>query len=77
MRRKPEPGSTRFSTRPSDSRSSFVDIRNVAAIVSAADSERLRALNVQSVLGLRERIAREAASSGLDEKRLADLLGGS
>jgi prevent-host-death family protein len=51
--------------------------RDVAAIVSAADYERLRALNVQSFLDLREQIAREAASNGLTEKRLADLLGGS
>jgi antitoxin Phd len=51
--------------------------RDVAAIVSAADYERLRALNVQSFLGLRGEAAREAATNGLTEATLADLLGGS
>ena len=51
--------------------------RDVAVIVSAADYERLRALNIQSFLGLREEAAREAATNGLTEKRLADLLDGS
>ena len=51
--------------------------RDVAAIVSAADYERLRALNAQSFLGLREEAAREAAQNGLTETTLADLLGGS
>lgn len=51
--------------------------RDVAAIVSAADFERLRALNVQSFLGLREEVAREAVANGLTENGLADLLGDS
>jgi len=51
--------------------------RDVAAIVSAADCERLRDLNVQSFLCLREEVAREGAANGLTEKRLADLLDGS
>ena len=33
--------------------------RDVAVIVRAADYERLRALNVQSFLGLREEVARD------------------
>ncbi len=41
--------------------------RDVAAIVSVPDCERLRALNVRSLLGLREEIAREAAANGLTE----------
>jgi len=49
----------------------------VAAIVSAADYERLRALNVQRFLGVREEVAREAAANGLTETRLVDLLGDS
>jgi prevent-host-death family protein len=51
--------------------------RDVAALVSPADYERLRALNVPSFLALREEAAREAATNGLDETTLADLLGGS
>lgn len=51
--------------------------RDVAAIVSARDYERLRALNVQSFLDLREEVAREAATNGLTTKTLTDLLGGS
>jgi prevent-host-death family protein len=51
--------------------------RGVAAIVSTADYERLRALNVQSFLGLSEEVAREAAANGLTETGLADLLGDS
>jgi prevent-host-death family protein len=51
--------------------------RDVAAIVSAADYERLRALNVQSFLGLREETARDATANGLIETTLADLLGDS
>ena len=51
--------------------------RDVAAIVSAGDYERLRALNVQSFLGLREETARDATANGLIETTLADLLGDS
>jgi len=37
--------------------------------------ERLRALNVQAFLALRKEVAQEAASSGLTEETLADLMG--
>jgi prevent-host-death family protein len=49
--------------------------RDFAAIVSAADYEPLRTLNVQSFLSLREQLAREASVNGLTEKKLSDLLG--
>jgi prevent-host-death family protein len=49
--------------------------RDFVAVVSAADYERLRALNIQSFLDLREQAAREASVNRLTEEGLADVLG--
>ena len=47
----------------------------IAVVISIREYERLRALNVQAFLALRKDVAQEAASSGLTEETLADLMG--
>jgi prevent-host-death family protein len=50
--------------------------RDVAMVISMEEYERLRAGKVQAFLDLRTEIAAEAASRGLTEARIADLLSG-
>jgi prevent-host-death family protein len=48
--------------------------KDVAAMVSITDYERLRLTNIQSFFDLRKDVAGEATMSGLTEERLAELL---
>jgi len=48
--------------------------RDIAVVLSMADYERLRAGNIQAFLELRKQIADDAATKGLTEKRLNELL---
>lgn len=48
--------------------------RDVAAVVSMAFYERLRAIDVEGFLALRSKVAQEAASAGLTPERLTDLV---
>jgi prevent-host-death family protein len=48
--------------------------RDIAVVLSVADYERLRSGNIQAFLDLRNQIAAEAATNGLTEKRLNELL---
>jgi prevent-host-death family protein len=50
--------------------------RDVAVLLSMADYERLRAGNIQAFLDLRKEVAAQAATSGLTDERLAELLTG-
>ena len=50
--------------------------QDIAAVVSMADYERLRAGHVRAFLELRDEIAREATAARLTEERLAELLAG-
>ena len=50
--------------------------RDIAVVLSMADYERLRAGNIQAFLDLRKQIADEAATNGLGEERLNELLAG-
>ena len=49
--------------------------RDIAVVLSMADYERLRTGNIQAFLELRKQIAAEAASNGLTEEGLNELLG--
>jgi prevent-host-death family protein len=49
--------------------------RDVAVVLSAAEYERLRGLNVAEFQRLCDRIAASAKARGLTEERLADILG--
>lgn len=46
----------------------------IAVVVSTMEYERLRALNVQAFLALRNEVTQEAASAGLTDETLADLM---
>jgi prevent-host-death family protein len=48
--------------------------KDVAAMVSITDYERLRLANIQSFFDLRKEVAGEATMSGLTDERLAELL---
>jgi prevent-host-death family protein len=48
--------------------------RDIAVVLSLKEYERLRELNVQAFLDLRNQVASEAAANGLSEQRIADLL---
>jgi prevent-host-death family protein len=48
--------------------------REIAVVLSMADYERLRSGNVQAFLELRNEVAAEAASRGLTEEQLSELL---
>jgi prevent-host-death family protein len=48
--------------------------RDVAVLLSMADYERLRAANAAALLELRDQVAAEAATAGLTEERLAEIL---
>lgn len=48
--------------------------QDLAAVVSMAFYARLRALDVESFLALRSKVAQEAASAGLTPEQLADLI---
>jgi prevent-host-death family protein len=48
--------------------------RDIAVLLSMADYERLRAGNVQAFLEARKQVAEEAASKGLTDERLNELL---
>ena len=48
--------------------------RDIAVVLSMADYERLRSGNIQAFLDLRSQIAAEAATNGLTEDRLNELL---
>jgi len=48
--------------------------RDIAVVLSMADYERLRSGNIQAFLDLRDQVAAEAASNGLTEERLNELL---
>jgi prevent-host-death family protein len=50
--------------------------RDVAVVISMEEYERLRSGKVQAFIDLRTEIAAEAASRGLTEARIADLLSG-
>ena len=50
------------------------DGKEIAAIVSIADYERVRAANIQSFLQLRESVAAEATTNGLTEPGLTKIL---
>jgi PHD/YefM family antitoxin component YafN of YafNO toxin-antitoxin module len=50
------------------------DDRDIAVVVSLKEYERLRELNVQAFLDLRNQVASQAAANGLSEQRVADLL---
>lgn len=47
----------------------------IAVVVSITEHERLRALNVHTFLALRNEAAQDAASAGLTEETLANLMG--
>jgi prevent-host-death family protein len=48
--------------------------RDIAVLLSMADYERLRSANVAALLELRDEVAAEAATAGLTEERLAEIL---
>jgi PHD/YefM family antitoxin component YafN of YafNO toxin-antitoxin module len=48
--------------------------RDVAAVISIDDYEKLRRLKVEEFLALCERTGREAEARGLSEEKLAELL---
>ncbi len=48
--------------------------RDIAVVLSPKEYERLRELNLQAFFDLRNQVAAEAATNGLSEQRLADLL---
>jgi prevent-host-death family protein len=48
--------------------------RDIAVVLSMADYERLRSGNIQAFLDLRNQVAAEAATNGLTEERLNELL---
>jgi prevent-host-death family protein len=48
--------------------------REIAVVLSMADYERLRSGNVQACLELSNEVAAEAASRGLTEEQLSELL---
>jgi prevent-host-death family protein len=48
--------------------------QDIAAIVSAAEYERLREADIRSFLDLRKQVAAEAADNGLTARRLAALI---
>jgi PHD/YefM family antitoxin component YafN of YafNO toxin-antitoxin module len=48
--------------------------QDIAVVLSLKEYERLRKLNVQAFLDLRNQVASEAAANGLSEQRIADLL---
>lgn len=48
--------------------------REVAVVLSAAEYQRLRALNVEEFERFCDRIAERAAARGLTEEKLADIL---
>ena len=48
--------------------------RDIAVVLSLKEYERLRGLNIQAFLDLRNQVASEAAANGLSEQRIADLL---
>lgn len=48
--------------------------RDVAAVISIEDYEKLRRLKVEEFLALCERTGREAGQRGLSEEKLAELL---
>jgi prevent-host-death family protein len=48
--------------------------QDLAAVVSVALYERLRALDVESFLALRSKVAQEAADAGLTPEQLVDLI---
>ena len=50
------------------------DERDVAAVISIEDYEKLRRLKVEEFLALCERVGRAAEASGLSEEKLAELL---
>jgi PHD/YefM family antitoxin component YafN of YafNO toxin-antitoxin module len=50
------------------------DERDIAVVLSLQEYERLRGVNIQAFLDLRNQVAAEAAVNGLNEERLADLL---
>ena len=50
--------------------------RDIAVVLSMADYERLRTGNIQAFLELRNQVVAEAASNGLTQERLHDLLSG-
>lgn len=50
------------------------DERDVAAVISIDDYEKLRRLKVEEFLTLCERVGRQAESRGLSEEKLAELL---
>jgi hypothetical protein len=50
------------------------DERNVAAVISIEDYERLRRLKVEEFLTLCEQVGRQAEARGLTEEKLAELL---
>jgi hypothetical protein len=48
--------------------------RDVAAVISIEDYDKLRRLKVEEFLALCERVGRQAESRGLSEEKLAELL---
>ncbi len=48
--------------------------RDIAVVMSTADYERLRSGNIQAFLELRNQVASEAATNGLTQRRLNELL---
>ena len=48
--------------------------RDIAAVISIDDYEKLRRLKVEEFLTLCEKVGRDAESRGLSEEKLADLL---
>lgn len=48
--------------------------RDIAVLLSMADYEHLRSANIAALLELRDEVAAEAATAGLTEERLAELL---
>jgi prevent-host-death family protein len=48
--------------------------QDLAAVVSVALYDRLRALDVEGFLALRSKVAQEAASAGLTPEQLVDLI---
>jgi PHD/YefM family antitoxin component YafN of YafNO toxin-antitoxin module len=48
--------------------------KDVAAVVSVTDHQRLRLADIQSFLEIRKDAAREASASGLTEESLSELL---
>ena len=50
--------------------------RDIAVVLSMAEYERLRSGNVRAFLDLRNEVAAQAATAGLTDKKLAELLTG-